>query len=118
MELDTAIYTYSIAVAFAFVTASAVPVTYQSRSKGEWRRHAYGRHLMGSDTLLAVILGYYFVASLIDFPVAERLVAAALMFTFGIYRIQRVRFMRRSTQSTGYDNRDVLVGENEKEPHS
>jgi hypothetical protein len=115
MELDTAIYTYSVAVAFALVTAAAVPITYSRRSKGEWRKHAYGRHLMGSDSVLVVILGYYFLASLVDYPVAERLVAAALMFIFGIYRIQRVRFMRRSTQSTGYDNKDAVYGENERD---
>jgi hypothetical protein len=112
MELDTAIYTYSLAVAFAFVTSLAVPITYSRRSKGEWRRHAYGRHLMGSDSILAIILGYYFLASLVDFPVAERLVAAGLMIVFGLYRISRVRFMRRSTQSTGYDNKDAVHGEN------
>ena len=112
MDLDTAIYTYAIAVSFAFLTAAAVPITYASRSKGEWKKHAYGRHLMGSDTLLAVILGYYFIASWLDYPVIERIVAAVLMIVFGLYRIQRVRFMRRSTQSTGYDNKDAIHGEN------
>ena len=115
MELDTAIYTYSIAVGFALLTATAVPITYQIRSKGEWRRHAYGRHLMGSDSILVALLGYYFLASLVDYPVAERLCAAALMIVFGCYRISRVMFMRRSTQSTGYDNKDAVIGENPRD---
>lgn len=115
MTEQTAIHIYRVAVAFALVGAILVPVTYQWYSKGEWRRHAYGRHLMGSDTVLAVILIFYFIAAITDYPVVERVIGAVLMAIFGWLRFQRARFMRKSTQSTGYDNKDAIYGENEKD---
>ena len=102
MTMDAAVVIYSIAVGFALVCAALVPMTYAYLSRGEWRRHAYGRHLMGSDTLLAAMLVFYFVAAITDFPVLERLFGAGLMVGFGYLRIQRTRFMRRSSHVTGY----------------
>jgi hypothetical protein len=115
MKEDTAIHIYRWSVAFATLGALLVPITYQVYSKGEWRRHAYGRHLMGSDTVLASILVFYFIAAVVDYPVAERIIGAILMVTFGWLRFQRTRFMRKSTQSTGYDNKNAVYGENEKD---
>jgi hypothetical protein len=115
-KVDTARTIYQFAVAFALICAVAVPVAYQSYSRGEWRRHSYGRHLMGSDTLLAVILGSYFIMALLERVPSwiKWLILAGEMVVFGFYRIQRVRFMRRSTQSTGYDNQPSGAGENER----
>lgn len=107
---------YTVAIAFTLVTSALVPLTYQWYSKGEWRRHSYGRHLMGSDTLIVAILVFYFIASITDSPATERIIGAALMTLFGILRIQRTKFMRRSTQSTGYDNQPEGLGENERNP--
>lgn len=102
METETARLIYRWALVFATLCALAVPVAYQWLSKGAWRTHPYGRHLMGSDTLLAVILGSTFFIAVVPWPTwVKWLVLSGEMVLFGIFRIYRVRFMYRS-QSTGY----------------
>lgn len=104
MDPQTARLIYRLSLGFALVCAIAVPVAYQWLSKGAWRKHPYGRHLMGSDTLLAVILGSIFVVAVGPWPTwVKWLILSAEMIVFGIFRIYRVRFMMHS-QSTGYAN--------------
>lgn len=101
MDPETARLIYRWSVGFALACAIAVPVAYQHLSKGEWRRHPYGRHLMGSDTLLAIMLGSIFVVILTPWsPWLDWMLLSAEMVLFGIFRIYRVRFMLRS--NTGY----------------
>lgn len=106
---------YSVSIFIALIAAASVPIAYAVYSKGEWKHHAYGRHLMASDSALTIILTLYFIASLIPTILLRLVVISALMIVFAALRVQRLRYMRRSILKAGYVQKDSVYGQRARE---
>lgn len=85
------------ATLIASVVASwAVVGIYHVRSHGLWRRSEWGRHLIGSDTVLSVILTFYICASFIPDKRIVYVVGIFLFLGYIRYRIGRSALMLKS----------------------
>ena len=104
MDTETARLIYRFSLYAALFSAIAVPIAYQVWSQGEWRRHAWGRHLMSSDSVLAAIFLSIFWIALTDYPLwVDYLIMTSFMVAFTLLRLQRIFYMRRSAESRGYE---------------
>ena len=94
-EYEIARWVYRAVLAAAALASWAVVAVYQHRSHGLWRTSTWGRHIIGSDTLLAVILTFYLFASFMPRWLVW-LGGIVLLSAYIWYRIKRARLMLQS----------------------
>jgi hypothetical protein len=80
----------------AIVASWYVVFTYHRRSQGLWRVSKWGRNLIGSDTLLSVLLTFYIFAAFIPSRALIYSIGAWMFVLYVWLRIRRAHLMKES----------------------
>lgn len=118
-QLEAFRWVYRAVLLAATLASWATVLTYHFRSHGLWRGSRWGRHLIGSDTMLAIFLTFYMTASFIPDRRWIYGIGIALFIGYIWFRIDRSRLMLESQRvGEAKDAAEAAEAQSVREEHA